>query len=93
MRGGNMRRASRFTFWLEVCLATFAGILSIITSIWRNWIEIVFGVELDAGNGSLEWLLVAILWLATFVLFFLARYEWRKTRATASAGLPTSGRT
>ncbi len=78
-----MKKAMRFRFWLESIMAAITGTLFVITIVWRNWIEIVFGVELDRGNGSLEWLIVGVLFVATVTLFALARNEWRKAQATA----------
>jgi hypothetical protein len=77
-----MIQATRFRFWLEAGVATVTLILSVITSVWRDWIEIVFGVEPDGGNGSLEWLILALLLAVTITLFVQARYEWRRARAT-----------
>jgi hypothetical protein len=77
-----MIQAMRFRFWLEAGVATVTLILSVITSVWRDWIEIVFGVEPDGGNGSLEWLILALLLAVTITLFVQARYEWRRARAT-----------
>lgn len=42
-----------------------------------DWIEEVFRVDPDSGNGSLEWLIVAALTLATATLSALA---WRERR-------------
>lgn len=76
-----MKRQLPVRFWLEVGLASVTGILFLVTLIWKDWIEIVFGVEPDAGSGMLEWLIVGILLVATIALFSMARYEWRKTQA------------
>ena len=75
-----MKRQLSVRFWLEVGLASVTGILFLVTLIWKDWIEIVFGVEPDAGSGMLEWLIVGILLAATIALFSLAGYEWRKTQ-------------
>jgi len=80
-----MKKALRFRFWLETGMAAITGILFVITLIWRNWIELIFNVELDEGNGSLEWLIVGVLFVITLVLFALARNEWRIARTAASA--------
>ena len=77
-----MRKALRLRFWLETGLAIVTGILFVITLIQRNWIEVAFGVDPDNGNGTLEWLIVAALLIATIALFTLASYEWRKARTT-----------
>jgi uncharacterized membrane protein len=67
-------------FWIEAVLAGVAGFLTILTLITREWIEAVFGVDPDGGNGSLEWLIVVALAVVTIVLAVLARLEWRRTQ-------------
>lgn len=74
----------RFRFWLEVGMATLTSILFVITLIWRDWIEIAFNVSLDNGNGSLEWLTVGVLLVATIALFILAHHEWHRAQTTTS---------
>ena len=80
-----MKRATRVRLWLEAGMATITGVLFAITLVWKDWIERVFGVEPDGGNGSLEWLIVGVLFVATIALFLLARSEWRRARTTVSS--------
>jgi hypothetical protein len=70
-------------FWVEVVLASLSGFLFLLTLIWRDWIEGVFGVDPDHHNGSLEWLIVGVMLLAAISFGALARTEWRR-------GLPAS---
>jgi len=63
-------------------MATITGILFVITLIVRDWIEIVFHVSPDNGNGSFEWFIVGVLLAATITLSILARYEWRRAQIT-----------
>ncbi len=79
-----MRNALRLRFWLEAGMATVTSILFVITLVQRDWIEIVFGVDLDNRNGTLEWLIVGVLLVVTITLFTLASYEWRRARAALS---------
>jgi len=79
-----MRNALRWRFWLETGLAIVTGILFIITLIRRDWIEAIFNIDPDQGNGTLEWLIVAALLVVTIALFALASYEWRRARAAIS---------
>jgi hypothetical protein len=76
-----MKQQLRMRFWLEICMASVTGTLFLLTLVWRDWIEVVFGVEPDAGSGMLEWTIVAILLALTIALFSLAGYEWRRTQA------------
>lgn len=79
-----MRNALRRRFWLEAGMATVTSILFVITLVQRDWIEVVFGVDPDNRNGTLEWLIVGVLLLVTITLFTLASYEWRRARAALS---------
>lgn len=75
-----MKQQLRRRFWLEVGMASITGILFLVTLVWKDWIEVVFGAEPDAGNGMLEWLIVGILLVVTIALFSMAGYEWRRTQ-------------
>ena len=79
-----MRNALRRRFWLETTMAIVTGIVFVITLVRNDWIEIVFGVDPDGNNGSLEKLIVVVLLVVTITLFALASYEWRKARAAIS---------
>ncbi len=79
-----MRNALRQRFWLETAMAIVTSILFVITLVQRDWIEIVFGVDPDNRNGTLEWLLIGALLVVTIALFTLASYEWRRARAAIS---------
>jgi len=70
----------RLRFWLESVLGSITGILAIVTLFWHDWIETVFGADPDKGNGSAEWLVVAVLLLVTVTLAVGARVEWRRAR-------------
>jgi hypothetical protein len=79
-----MKTSLRVRFWLETVLALITGILFVVTLVWRDWIEMVFHVDPDQGSGTLEWLIVGVLLVITVALFFMARYEWRRTRTAAA---------
>ena len=64
-------------FWIETALAVLTGILVVVTVITREWIELLFGVDPDGGDGSLEWAIVAVLAVLTVAFAALARAEWR----------------
>lgn len=65
-------------FWLEAGLAAISVVLLFATLVWRDWIEIVFRVDPDDGNSSLEWLFVAVTAVAAITCASLARLEWRR---------------
>ena len=74
----------------EIGLATATGFLTIVTLISREWIEIVFGVDLDQGSGAVEWFVVGVLALATLIFGLMARSEWRRPRLSAVPSTPNS---
>jgi hypothetical protein len=85
MVGGSERRGRRrgkkrlrFVFWTEVCLASFTAFLTILTLVWRDWIEGVFRFDPDQHNGSFEWELVIACALLTVLFGALATHEWRR---------------
>ena len=78
-----MKLTIRFRLWLEASMATITSVLLVITLLWEDWIEEVFGVSPDAGSGSLERWIVGTLLVVTVMLFFMARNEWRRARTTA----------
>jgi hypothetical protein len=79
-----MRNTLRRRFWFETGMAIVTGVLFVITLVRNDWIEIVFGVDPDNNNGTLEWLIVGVLLVVTIALFILASYEWRRARTAVS---------
>jgi hypothetical protein len=67
-------------FWLEVGLAALSAILLLATIFWRDWIEIVFRVDPDHGNGSFEWLIVGVTAFGAVTCSILARLDWRRAQ-------------
>jgi hypothetical protein len=65
-------------FWVETLLALGNAILVVMTVLWKEWIEIVFNVDLDAGSGALEWAIVGVTLLLTLVFVALAGSTWRR---------------
>jgi hypothetical protein len=72
----NARSPGRF--WLEAGSAGLAGVLTVVTLLWRDWIELVFGVDPDGGDGSVEWLVVAVLLGAALAFGRLAAIDFRR---------------
>lgn len=73
-----MRERIRSRFFVEIALATLTAGLFVLTLINREWIELLFGVDPDGGDGSLEIAIVGVLLVATIVFAWLARGEWRR---------------
>jgi hypothetical protein len=77
--------ALRLRFWLEAVLGLACFILMIITLISREWIEILFGIDPDGGNGTVEWAIVGVLGVGAVATGGLAHHEWRRA-ALANQG-------
>lgn len=73
-----MPHSLRRRFWLESILGSITGVIAVVTLLWHDWIEAVFGVDPDKGNGSAEWVVVLILLALTAMLAIAARLEWRR---------------
>jgi hypothetical protein len=67
-------------FWIEASLAVFCGGLAVLTIFWQDWIEALTGYDPDQHDGSVEWLVVAALFVACICLSIAARIEWRRPR-------------
>jgi hypothetical protein len=76
----------RRRFYVEATLAGLLAVLTVVTLISKDWIEVVFGVDPDGGNGSLEWALVAGLAVASAALSVTAWRERAHGRAIGAAG-------
>lgn len=65
-------------FWAEVALGGLSGLLLLVTLVRRDWIEVLLGVDPDAGSGALEWLVVAGTALVAALCALGAGFEWRR---------------
>lgn len=75
-----MMRDVRTRAWIETVAAAVSGILFLVTLVWRDWIERLFGVNPDTGSGALEWVIVFVALCATVGFSLLARSDWRRAR-------------
>ena len=66
-------------FFVEAALASASAFLLVLTAFWHDWVELLFRVGPDHGNGGLERVIVAFLAICTVVLSALASVEWRST--------------
>jgi hypothetical protein len=72
---------TRVRFWFETGLAAVCLVLFVVTMISTEWIEFVFGVDPDGGDGSLEKLIVAAIALVALTATLRARGDLRRLRA------------
>jgi undecaprenyl pyrophosphate phosphatase UppP len=75
-----MPHGLRRRFLVETVAGSITGCLAVVTLFWHDWIEAVFGVDPDRGNGSAEWLVVVALFIVTVILAVGARLEWRRAQ-------------
>ncbi|MDT0478919.1 MULTISPECIES: ABC transporter permease [Streptomyces] len=75
-----MTRNMRLRGRIEAVAAGLCGLLFLVTLIWPDWIEEVFGVDPDQHSGALEWAIVALALCATLTFSLLARGEYRRAR-------------
>ncbi|MFL5937812.1 MAG: ABC transporter permease [Gaiellaceae bacterium] len=60
---------------VEQALGFGSGALFALTLLWTDWVELVFRVDPDRGNGALEWT-ISLAFLALTIAFgMLARRE------------------
>jgi hypothetical protein len=79
-----MKQELRPLFWIEALLALGNAALLVMTVLWKDWIEIVFNIDPDAGSGAVEWGIVVVTLLLTIAFLGLARSEWRRAATQAS---------
>jgi len=72
--------------WIELGLAIVSAAVLVLTLAMPDWIEEVFGVEPDAGSGSLEALIAIALAVATIAFALGARREVVRARAAPEPG-------
>lgn len=80
-----MTRTMRLRGRIEAAAAGLCGLLLLVTLIWPDWIEEVFGVDPDQHSGALEWAIVALALAATLTFSLLARGEYRRARRLSAA--------
>jgi hypothetical protein len=74
-------------FWVCGVLSAATGALFILTLAWQDWIEGLFGVDPDGGDGSAEWLICAGFAVVSLLSFLIAGRDWLSWRAARTAAL------
>jgi hypothetical protein len=72
-------------FWIELGLGTVSAASLMLTLLWPQWIEAIFKVDPDQGEGSTELGITLSLVAATLTMVVLARREWRYVFSTNNA--------
>jgi hypothetical protein len=68
----------RGRFRVQALAAGLTFVLGMLTALVPDWIEEIFGVDPDGGNGSTEVLLVAACLVATVAFAVLATRSYRR---------------
>jgi hypothetical protein len=76
----------RWRLWLEAALAVGTGVLGVLTLFWHDWIETVFGVDPDHGNGSLEWIIAFGLLVIAIAFSVALRRDLRRAESSETSG-------
>lgn len=76
-----MHLTPRSKLTADLILAAAAAVLAIVTSISREWIEFLFGVDPDGGSGAAEWGIVAGLGVVALAATLAARRQWALVHA------------
>ncbi len=69
---------------LETVLAVVFAAIFVVTMVWPDWIELVFGADPDEGSGQFEWAIVAISGVLAIASIIAARMEWRRQHPTGA---------
>jgi preprotein translocase subunit SecG len=72
-----MRNGTRARAWLATVFAVVGLGLCVLTLVWSEWVELLFGVDPDAGSGALELLLAGAFLVVSVLLAGQARRDWR----------------
>jgi hypothetical protein len=78
----------RRRFWVELLTGAAAALVAILTVAVPAWLERLLGLDLDRGNGALEWAIACALFFVSLTSTALARREWVVLRARASGPRP-----
>ena len=76
----------RRRFWLEAAVVGVSLAVWLATLFWPDWIELVFHVDPDATDGSLERAITVLLPVVGLVGAVVAGLEWRRPRPAGGLG-------
>jgi len=71
-------RETPVRFWIESALSCVSAACLALTLAWPQWIEGIFGVDPDGGDGSTEWGWTLALAVATVGCIASARRTWKR---------------
>lgn len=73
-----MTRPVRTRIVAETVLGAVAGSMGLLTLVWRDWLEAVFGWDPDHHSGSAELVVVLAPLMVALLMGWTARWERRR---------------
>jgi hypothetical protein len=73
-------RLLRAKFWLEACAALAGALFFLLLQLSGTWVETVFGVDPDGGDGAVETAFAVLSLALTIALVLAARANLRALR-------------
>ncbi len=70
----------RRPLWAALLGGGLSAALTVVSLISRDWIEFLFGLDPDGGDGGLEWGIVVVTAVTAIMCFWWARVEWQRAR-------------
>jgi hypothetical protein len=67
---------------LTEAAVTLVALLAIFTVFFPDWIELVFGIDPDGGNGLVEWAFILVPALIAVASAAVACRRWNRARVT-----------
>jgi hypothetical protein len=80
-----MGRSSR-RLRLEIGLAALSVLMFVATVAWPEWIEMVFGIDPDHGDGSLESVIMGMTALCAIGASLRVRSDWSGPHHATAGG-------
>jgi hypothetical protein len=74
-------------FWIDGALGVFSTVMLVMTVTMPDWIERIWGLDPDGGDGSVEWGLTIFMVVAALA-FFADAHRVRSRSAATSARTP-----
>jgi hypothetical protein len=68
-------------------IALVAAVLALLTFVWHDWVEIIFGIEPDQGSGWIEAGITLVAIAVAIIAGLAASSELVRTRRRAHLGL------
>jgi hypothetical protein len=75
--GVHMSARLPIRFWVELAMGCISFALLATTLVMPDWIEVMFDLAPDGGDGSVEWGMSLTLCALAILFFVFARRTWR----------------